>query len=85
MIPSFTEYFNIDPSTFMKPPDSDKTKLDTSQISYIGDHFQLPIWFLSDDEKHVLSPIVAKDLELSHTESENQKCHILHNDHVHYT
>lgn len=31
---------------------------------YIGNHFRLPIAYLPDDEKHELSPIIAKDLEL---------------------
>lgn len=77
MFVNFTEILNVDTSSFLKPHDSDPTKIDstekqTKQSSFVGDHFQLPIWFLPDNEKHKLSPIVAKDLELSHTESENQ-------------
>jgi len=40
------------------------TKSQTETPQYIGNHFRLPIAYLPEDEKHELSPIIAKDLEL---------------------
>lgn len=73
MFANFTEYWSV---YTLSSDSNEKKNIETTNnettTSYIGDHFQLPIWFLPDDEKHELSPIVAKDLELSHTENKNE-------------
>ena len=66
---NIAEQFHV--SSFLNPEQPKKE--DKSEIvhvdAFVGEHFHLPIWFLPDDEKHVLSPIIANDLELSHTEN----------------
>ena len=48
-----------DPSPPKNPPS------DAVPPRYIKEHFQLPITYLPEEEKHPLSPIVANDLELT--------------------
>lgn len=71
-------FFNIaeqfDISSFVKPTKEESSEPKTDR--FIGDHFHLPIWFLSDDEKHALSPIIAKDLELSESENQTMYQHV---------
>ena len=51
--------------------DSSSTTKPTASSHYIHDHFNLPIEYLSSEDKHELSSIVAQDLELC---SETASC-----------
>jgi hypothetical protein len=63
--------FNVmaDEKTATKPTNNTKPNekgepIPPPPVAYIGSHFSLPIHYVAENQKHKLSPVIAKDLEM---------------------